>query len=83
MQLRLRRRIVPQKSKWSTPLIAAVTSISMVAAAAFGGNQVLRTQENAPAQLTFPRPRPALATARPSLSKTPPSPHRARAAAAP
>lgn len=46
MQLRLRRRIVPTKSKWSTPLIAAVTSISMVAAAAFGSNQVLRTQEN-------------------------------------
>lgn len=46
MQLRLRRRIVPTKSKWSTPVIAAVTSISMVAAAAFGGNQVLRTQEN-------------------------------------
>ena len=44
--MQLRRRLVPTKSKWSTPIIAAVTSVSMVAAAAFGGHQVLRTQEN-------------------------------------
>lgn len=42
--MQLRRRLVPTRSKWPTPVIAAVTSVALVAAAAFGGNQVLKTQ---------------------------------------
>lgn len=43
--MHLRRRLVPAKSPWSTPLIAAVTSIAVVAAAAIGGHDILETQE--------------------------------------
>ncbi len=41
-----RRRLVPTRSKWSTPVIAAVTSIALAATAAFGGQQVLKTQDS-------------------------------------
>ena len=43
--MHLRRRLVPAKSPWSPPLIAAVTSIAVVAAAAIGGHDILETQE--------------------------------------
>ena len=41
-----RRRLVPTRSKWSTPVIAAVTSIALAVTAAFGGQQVLKTQNS-------------------------------------
>ena len=41
-----RRRLVPTRSKWSTPVIAAVTSIALAVTAAFGGQQVLKTQDS-------------------------------------
>lgn len=40
-----KRRLVPAKSRWSTPIIAAVTSIAVVTTAAFGGHTILQTQE--------------------------------------
>ncbi|MDO5033131.1 N-acetylmuramoyl-L-alanine amidase [Corynebacterium sp.] len=45
--MQLRQRIVPTKSRWSTPVIAAVTSISVIAAAALGGQGILKTQDDA------------------------------------
>lgn len=39
-----RRRLVPTKSTWATPVTAVVAAIAVAAAAAFGGNQVLKTQ---------------------------------------
>ena len=41
-----RRRLVPTRSKWSTPVIVAVTSIALAVTAAFGGQQVLKTQDS-------------------------------------
>ena len=40
-----KRRLVPAKSRWSTPIIAAVTSIAVVSTAALGGHTILQTQE--------------------------------------
>lgn len=43
--MHLKRRLVPAKSTWSTPIIATVTSIAVVAAAAVGGQTLIQTQE--------------------------------------
>ena len=43
--MHLKRRLVPAKSTWSTPVIATVTSIAVVAAAAVGGQPLIQTQE--------------------------------------
>lgn len=43
--MHLKRRLVPAKSTWSTPVIATVTSIAVVAAAAVGGQTLIQTQE--------------------------------------
>ncbi|MFH0411463.1 N-acetylmuramoyl-L-alanine amidase [Corynebacterium sp. L4756] len=40
-----RRRLVPTKSSWATPVTAVVAAIAVAAAAAFGGNQILNTQD--------------------------------------
>lgn len=42
--MQLRRRLAPAKSRWTTPITAVATSVALVAAAAFGGNQILSTQ---------------------------------------
>lgn len=42
--MQLRRRLVSKRSKLTTPATAALTSVALVAAAAFGGNQILNTQ---------------------------------------
>ena len=39
-----RRRLVPTKSTWATPVTATLAAIAVAAAAAFGGNQILNTQ---------------------------------------
>lgn len=39
------RRINQRQRRWTTPVVAAVASVSVVAAAAFGGNTILKTQE--------------------------------------
>ena len=39
-----RRRLVPAKSSWATPVTATLAAIAVAAAAAFGGNQILNTQ---------------------------------------
>ena len=44
--MKQRRRLVPTRSPWSTPVIATVSSIALVMAAAFGGQQVLKTQDS-------------------------------------
>lgn len=38
-----RRRLVPTKSTWATPVTATLAAIAVAAAAAFGGNQILNT----------------------------------------
>ena len=43
--MHLKRRLVATKSRWSTPIIAAVTSIAVVSTAALGGHTILQTQE--------------------------------------
>lgn len=43
--MHLKRRLVPAKSTWSTPVVATVTSIAVVAAAAVGGQTLIQTQE--------------------------------------
>lgn len=44
--MKQRRRLVPTRSPWTTPVIATVSSIALVMAAAFGGQQVLKTQDS-------------------------------------
>ena len=39
-----RRRLVPTKSTWATPVTATLAAIAVATAAAFGGNQILNTQ---------------------------------------
>ncbi len=43
--MQLRRINKRQRASWATPIVAAVTSVAVVAAAAFGGNEILKTQE--------------------------------------
>ncbi|MGO3696840.1 MAG: N-acetylmuramoyl-L-alanine amidase [Corynebacterium casei] len=40
-----RRRLVPTKSTWATPVTATLAAIAVAAAAGFGGNQILNTQD--------------------------------------
>lgn len=42
--MQLRRRLVPTQSKWATPVVAIIASVSVVAAAVFAGNDILNTQ---------------------------------------
>ncbi|MBK4164301.1 N-acetylmuramoyl-L-alanine amidase [Corynebacterium macginleyi] len=44
--MKQRRRLVPTRSPWTTPVIATVSSIVIVAVSAFGGQQVLKTQDS-------------------------------------
>ncbi|GJN43251.1 N-acetylmuramoyl-L-alanine amidase [Corynebacterium ammoniagenes] len=39
-----RRRLVPTRSSWATPVTAILAATAVAAAAAFGGNQILNTQ---------------------------------------
>src|SRR5690625_5327581 len=39
-----RRRLVPTKSTWATPVTATLAAIAVAAAAALGGNKILNTQ---------------------------------------
>ena len=43
--MQLRRINKRHRAAWTTPVVAAFTSIAVVAAAAFGGNDILKTQE--------------------------------------
>lgn len=52
--MQLRRRLVPTQSKWATPVVAIIASVSVVAAAVFAGNDILNTQSagNGPIETT-------------------------------
>src|SRR5699024_11132207 len=43
-----RRRLVPTRSSWATPVTAILAATAVAAAAAFGGNQSLNTQSGGP-----------------------------------